>query len=247
MDATTVSGQLRPFLAARLMLVAALWACAAGAQTPPSPAGPQNVKSWTCGLEIAASSGTTVTLNYSGLPGNQPMTYGNFVAIWPSSIIAWWVAPTARQKVGANLQDGSYTLTDLSISMTPYSLGYSVGPDITDICASAMLNDDGTNGPVDAVSIAISAVDANSISVRFHCLDGYQPKLSGNWIGLWTGRATPYYAPDPLAQVAISQNSTDGIAVLNNVTLTSGIPYTLVYFLGADRTTAAAIVTFTMP
>jgi hypothetical protein len=200
-----------------------------------------------CSIAITGSSGTTVSLNYAGLPGNQPNSYGDFVALWDSSVIPWTVKPMSRLGIPTNAETGSVVLTDVSISSMAYTVAYTAGPDVSDACASALLAPDGSTGVADAVTLELVSLGANTVTFRYHTLSGYLPATDGNWIGLWRGRASPYNAPPPLARVKIAQDVTDDSVTIDGVTLAAGNVYTVVYFMGEPLTTAAVLLTFTVP
>jgi hypothetical protein len=221
-------------------LLGLLLAGHAGGQTPSAPTVAR------CSVVITESSGTTVALDYAGLPGNQPGRYGDFVALWPNSVVPWTAAPAARLAIPTDGEMGSVVLTGVSISRLPYTVAYGVGPAVSDACASALLAPDGSTGIVDAVSLELVSSGPNTISLRYHTLSGYRPATEKNWIGLWRGRASPYNAPAPLARLRIAQDVTDDTVSIDGVTLAAGNLYTVVYFMGAPLTSAAVLLTFTV-
>jgi hypothetical protein len=221
-------------------LLCYLFAGAAAAQVPATAVS-------LCSATILESSGTTVTIGYAGLPGNQPRTYGNFVALWQSSAVSWTVAPAFRLTIPSNSEVGTVVLAGVSIGNIPDTIAYAVGPKVDDICASALLAADGSTGVVDAVSLRLVALDATSLTLRYHTLSGYLPATAGNWIGLWRGSASPYNAPRPLARVKIAEDVTDDRIVINGVTLEGGEIYTVVYFMDETYTSAAVLLTLTAP
>ena len=200
-----------------------------------------------CSAAITGASGTTVDVAYAGLPGNQPKSYGNFVALWPNSVVPWTVAPASRLGVPVDTEVGSVVMVGVSIARVPNVVAYAVGPQVDDACASALLAADGSAGPVDAVSLRLVSLGPTSLTLRYHTLAGYLPATAGNWIGLWRGRASPYNAPPPLARVKVAQDVTDDDVAINGVTLAAGNVYTVVYFMDEALTTAAVILTFTVP
>ncbi|MCP3140385.1 hypothetical protein [Pyxidicoccus xibeiensis] len=201
---------------------------------------------WTCALTITGSSGTTVDVSYVGPPGNQPHTFQNFVALWRASVVPWGVVPEARLTVPTDGETGSLVLMDVSITRAEYTTAYAVGPEVDDICASALLEADGSAGPVDAVTAKIVSLGADSLTVRYHTLDGYLPATAGNWLGLWRGRVSPYHAPaEALARVPIPQDVTDGDVDINGVKLEPDFPHTLIYFMDKDLKSAAVVLQFT--
>ncbi|MFL5539886.1 MAG: hypothetical protein ACJ8J0_12880 [Longimicrobiaceae bacterium] len=200
-----------------------------------------------CVLRIDQATGSTVDVYFSGMPGNQPATSQNFVALWQNSVIPWTVAPLQKTTVLQNAESGTLVLLGVSITTVAYTVGYAVGPRVADVCASAGLQPDGTRGPTDAVSMSITALGSNSISIHYHTLAGYLPATSGNWIGLWRGRASPYNPPPPVARIQIPGDVTDDDVRIDGVVLRVGSPYTLIYFMGPEMTSAAVIIGFMTP
>jgi hypothetical protein len=189
-----------------------------------------------------------LSVAYKTLPGNTPKTNSNFLAIWESTVIPWPIPPLAKQPVIGDTQDGSVTFSNLTIQSKAYIVGYAVGPDITDICATAVIYVGGqTGGPSDqfSTSIGIVSVLSDTVVVQYTCCPGYQPQAAKNWVGIWQGNTVPYYAGNPLYQQAVTSTSTQGAVVMNGLTLAISTQYTLAYFVGPDVTDAAAILTFT--
>jgi len=196
-------------------------------------------------LSIGAVTPATVSVNYQTLPGNQPNSYGNFVAIWQSTMIPWGVPPLKRQAIPTDGQSGSTTLTGLAVQEKPYIVGYGTGTDITTIAASAIIYVGGQSGPSVSVTIGLASIASDSLVVHYMTLPGYLPLTSKNWVGLWQGTASPYYSGAPMARGAPDQDVSEGYIALNGLSLPFGTTFTLVYFTGPDKTEAAAILTFT--
>ncbi|WP_132066027.1 MULTISPECIES: hypothetical protein [Aquimarina] len=199
----------------------------------------------TCKIEITSFTGESITVAFSGLPANQPSTYKNFIAIWESSVIPWTVEPLKMIEIGVNTQSGTVTIDGLTITYNSYVVGYGVGSGTGNICASAILGAGGIKAPLSNVHIGIENLGQTSLSVFYQTLSGYLPKKNGNWVGLWKGYASPYnLPPDALIKTKIDSYSNQGIVALNNLSLGRDTEYTLIYFMGADNTTAAAILNF---
>ncbi len=199
----------------------------------------------TCKIEITGYTGQSITVAFSGLPANQPSTYKNFIAIWEASVIPWTVTPLRTIEIGVNTEDGTLTIDNLTITYNSYIVGYGVGSGVGNICASAILNAGGTKAPLSYVNIGIANLGQTSLSVHYQTLSGYLPKENGNWIGLWEGYVSPYnLPPDALIKKEVNSYANQGVIGLNNLSLGRDTEYTLIYFMGADNTTAAAILTF---
>ncbi len=198
-----------------------------------------------CRIKIESYTGDTLSVAYRGLPGNQSFTYGNFVAVWESTVIPWSTPPLATQPISSNSPSGTAEIGGLTITKNSYIVGYAVGPETAATCASAILNVGGLTAAPSSVEIGLNNVGTHSISVSYRALSGYLPQANGNWVGLWRGHVSPYNAPEtPLAEVAIPTNSTEGNLPINGVPIAIKSTYTLIYFIGKSRTEAAAILTF---
>ncbi len=193
---------------------------------------------------VTGATGTTLDLNYKGLPGNQPTTYQNFVAVWQGTIVPWNQPPMRTMKIPGNFVEGSLVVDGVQIAELAYTVGYGVGPEITEICASAILGVGAQTGPTDSVSLSLNRVGTTSVSVHYSVLDGYLPATNHNWLGLWNGRVNPYAAPPLLARAPVPMDMSAGDVGFNGVVITRGTTYTLVYFMGENPPTAAAILTF---
>lgn len=198
----------------------------------------------TCSITIPYYDGDTVTVNYKGLPGNQPETYKNFVAIWQASMIPWTAPPLGKVSIGQNYEEGSLTIGGLTITKSAYIVGYGVGPDISNICCSSMISAGGLLAAPTQVAISLNYMGINSLSIYYQTLAGYQPMQNNNWIGLWKGYASPYNADTPIAVVPINSNANEGTVGMNNVPLGINSNYTLIYFMGKENSMAAAILNF---
>jgi hypothetical protein len=198
-----------------------------------------------CSIGIDGYSGTTVDLSYRGLPANQPESYRNFVAIWQSTVVPWRVPPLKQVFIPDNAESGTLVMDGLQITNSNYILAYSVGPALSDICASAVLGIGGQLGRTDAVAVSLNGVGTTSLSVHYVTLSGYLPATNQNRIGLWTGLVSPYDPPPCLATVAVPQDVNEGDVAINGIAVTIDTTYTLVYFMGTAQTTAAAILSFT--
>lgn len=197
-----------------------------------------------CSVAVENFTSDTVAVKYSGLPGNQPETYANYVAIWESTVIPWGVNPIKEVKIPNNAMSGTVVISGLTITMSTYIIGYSIGAEFSDIACSALLSAGGLRGAPTNVSIGLDFVGSDSLSINYQTLLGYKPATYGNWIGLWKGYYSPYVPSTPVGKVKITSDSTQGSVGMNNVPLGINSDYTLVYFLGESETKATAILYF---
>jgi len=197
-----------------------------------------------CTVSVTYVDGETVIVGYSGLPGNQPKTYKNFVAIWENSVIPWTAPPLATVLIEQNSPQGTAVFENLTITRNAYVVGYAVGPDVTNICCSSLIAAGGLLAAPTQVSISLNYVGTDMISIYYQTLAGYLPQQYNNWIGLWKGYASPYNASAPQGTVIINSDASDGTVNMNNVQLEANANYTLIYFVGKELTMAAAILNF---
>ena len=215
--------------------------------SPRAAHSPVSDTTFLCFVSIDGTSGNTVDVRFRGIPGNQAATNRNGVSVWPNSVIPWSMEPLARAPVLVDGEEGSLVLVGVPITAFSYVVGYAVGPRTADTCASAQLRPDGSLGVTDAVSLEISAIGSTSILLRYHTLAGYLPRSAGNWIGLWRGRASPYEPPRVVARLDIPDDVTDDQVQIAGVPLRVDTPYTLVYFMGPELSTAAVMIHFVTP
>ncbi|RBL89316.1 hypothetical protein [Chitinophaga flava] len=191
------------------------------------------VELYTCSLEVKDVTADTIAVKYKGLPGNQPNLYENYVSLWPSATIPWNITPIKHVLVPGDNEQGDFVIHGLTIKPTNYTLGYGVGNMISDICTCAqILSVDYMEIVPYTVTISISRVDTNSITLNYVTLPGYLPGFYQNWVGLWEGFASPYFAVPPLGQTVITSNASQGSAGITNVTIDPNAAYTLIYFMG---------------
>lgn len=200
-------------------------------------------------VQIEAYTSDAVVLNFTGLPANQPQTYKNFVAIWEATVIPWTAPPLKKIEIPFNKQSGTFIIDGLTTTKSSYIVGYGVGPAVTTICASSLLNAGDVQQPPSSIQIGLKYVGANSVAVTYQTLSGYLPRTSDNWVGLWRGSVSPYNSPKPLAVAPVPSDSTEGTLAINNVEIALDSTYTLIYFMGGsasttNNTAAAAILTF---
>ena len=206
----------------------------------------------TCSLIIESLSADTISVKYATLDGNQPETYNNHVMIWESSVIPWSVPPITSELVPSNGQNGSFVMGGFVLNANEYIVGYAVGEDVSEIVTTALIAPGAQLVPATTVYISLSSISETALTVNYFTLYGYLPQYYGNWIGLWEGYASPYFAVKPLATAKVLSNSNQGQVTMNNLKLQPGQVYTLVYFMGPDSgkgwpraiTNAATILSF---
>ncbi|MQY09301.1 hypothetical protein ACRB68_74200 [Actinomadura sp. RB68] len=196
-----------------------------------------------CFLSIDGFTAKSIDVTYHGLPGNRPKAYGNTLAVWENTVIPWGVKPQRRVRVSSNAESGLETITDLQVTRSAYTVAYCTGRELTDAAACATLAAGADFSPPTSVSVTADQVGERSLSVSYRTLYGYRPRTYRNWIGLWPGLVSPYNAPEPQAR-AVPSDASEGRLVMDDIELAADTVYTLIYFMDADATTAAAFHTF---
>lgn len=190
-------------------------------------------------LSVLDVTNHSVTISYQSLPANRPNSYGNFIALWQGAAIPWTAPPLMQMTIPNETDSGSLVLDNITIAALPYVVTYGTGPDINRVAAMVPIAAD-SNAAQKGQSVALKLLNltANSISVRYETLPGYQPASSGNWLGLWPGQMSPYNPFKPMACILVSQDGNSGVLGLNGLALGRGDSFTLVYFTGppADHT-----------
>jgi hypothetical protein len=207
-------------------------------------------------LNINSVTADAISLGYNTMPNNQPAANGNFVAIWQNqNQVPWNQKPLATKPLGGNSQAGSLSFDNLDVTNNSYILGFAVGTDITNICATAYVpaqSEGGAQYPTTTTTLSLQNLGTTSITVQFDTPAGYQPKSNGNWMGVWRGETASYINP-PDAAVAVGLDANFGTQGINGISIGRGLTYTVGYFMGgwnADptkrkQTTLAASLTFT--
>ena len=199
----------------------------------------------TFSISIVHVSADVVVIKYNGIPGNLPKNLGNYVAIWPQTVIPWGAKPLEQKTLLNNDESSTVTLSGMTLSASSYIIGYANGPNESDIVASASINAGGSVGIPAFVNIGLDYVGTNSIAINYHTLSGYQPATHGNWVGIWRGEYSPYSNnTPPEGFVKIPKNYSEGSVGIDNITLGINTEYTVVYFMGKEYSRAAAILNF---
>jgi hypothetical protein len=193
---------------------------------------------------VSGVSSNTISANYSTLLGNQPSTYGNTAFLWQSgNSIPFNQTPLATYSIPGNTEDGSFGFSGLTIQSKSYILGYAVGPDISQICATCYIPASGSDFQTFQTMLDVSNVSTDSATVNYQTPAGYSPQTNANYIGLWEGSVASYTIL-PLIKQNITSNSSTGSVVINNFQFKRSTTYTLAYFMGAKQVYMAATYTF---
>src|ERR1700761_9291206 len=81
--------------------------------------------------------GDSIAYDYSTMPGNQPQTNADTVFLWQTGAqMIPATSPQSTQAVGSNSEDGSDSFSDLTVTTDSYLIGFGVGADVANICAT---------------------------------------------------------------------------------------------------------------
>jgi len=215
--------------------------------TSPDPRPPLDRQLHVSKLRVMSSTGSTVSVDYETLVGNQPETNKNRIGIWQGESLPAGTPPVASVGVKLDAPADSEALSDLTIAAEPYVLGYSLDAGFTAICATAGLAANGASVPGQSVHLDINpgSLGPSSLVVRYRVPTGYPSAYFKNWVGLFEGGGINPFSPifQVLASVKIDDNASSGAVAINHE-LRRRAAYSLVYFMGEPRFTAASVLTF---
>lgn len=209
------------------------------------------------GLTLSTQpDGQGVAVRYTGVPGNQPESYKNSVALWDtwSPIVEGphRTSPLCVVPIVGDLQP-STVYVPWQFTGTDYLITYQVGEELTTMCASLELSLKLLKPmivPPGAISLSVSHIDDSSITIVYSTLGGYLPKTYGNWVGVWQGFAGPYFAPAPDSWAPVGSDHTQDRLTIPNLRIDPGFVYRIIYFMGPQAdgvpgSTIGAMLTFT--
>lgn len=190
-------------------------------------------------------TGSQLALDFETLPGNLPRSNKNRVGLWQGSTVPWnQMPPPFGAPVSVDQEAGSIVLSGLTITNLAYTVGYAVGPNPGDFCASSTFHPDGTRS-CRAPQLAINFIGSTSLGLHYTVLPGCVPATYKSWVGLWKGEIQPYAAPKPMATTQVTSSASEDDVAFNDVQLGIRTQYTAVYFMGPEYTSGAAQLTFT--
>lgn len=224
-----------------------------------------NASSATTKLDITLVTADTIGLSYNTMSGNQPNSYGNYVALWQNTdTIPWNNDPLKVQNIDTNTQSGSMFFTGLSVTNQSFIIGYAVGSKLNggsqqqhgNICSTASipaLSSPGNDSyPTFTPSLQILYVGPNSVAVQYNLPKRITPQRNGAWGGIWRSELASYKNP-PMASNSITLDAETGSLVFNNISIGRGLTYTIALFTSGwsggnspnIQTAMACSVTFT--
>lgn len=180
----------------------------------------------------------SVDVIFNGLPGNQPDTYGNLVALWQNNnSIPYGTNPKLNTPVIGNSPDGSFTFEGLDLTNNSYIIGYSVGPILTatglqtygNICSTVFIPANSSEVTTFSPSLKVMHIGTTSVSLEYSLPQNILPKTNGAWIGIWRS-GQPSYTTPPLASSPISQDAPESTCSINGFNIGRGLTYTIGLF-----------------
>jgi hypothetical protein len=190
-------------------------------------------------IEIRGVQGTQLTVKLTGLPGNTPKTYGNYLVLWRNQNSIPYNDPNDNefQAIEINTSQGTEVFSDVTIAPNvTYVVGYAVGPKLVEpkqiwgnICTTGFYVNDVDPVIYTEPSLYDLSVDADSISMKYLLPDGANPNANGAWIGVWeSGQASYNTAPKWKARIGSTSNR--GGAFINGMKIVIGQVYTVALF-----------------
>ena len=180
---------------------------------------------------------------YDTLPGNQPVAFGNVIAIWQGTAVQWGEKPLTMQAIIKNDQEGDQVVP-FSATQPPYTVAYGTSASGTAYCATVLITAIGMPGSPFASGLDLTFVGNDSLVASFSTPEGNQPHAYENWLGLWDGKVATYDRSNQIKRVSIDPNVSSDYQFMNDLTLTIDTVYTLGYGCGPKDTDLAATLTF---
>ncbi|WP_146347294.1 hypothetical protein [Falsiphaeobacter marinintestinus] len=198
-------------------------------------------------FQIMDISANAINLDFHTPGGNNPNDNGNMVFLWQSTPGGQWQMDALKQQaIPTNTPSGSVAFDGLSIGVSEYLVGYSVGPttpsagwsNYANVVATATIPAAGNveeakaGSYVTNPSIAVTSIGATSLIAAINLPTGYNPVGSGTYAAIWEGGSAFYGPAMPPKWVAPSSSaSANGTTIaFNNILPTRGTLYTIALF-----------------
>ncbi|MQY09300.1 hypothetical protein [Actinomadura macrotermitis] len=224
------------------------------ADTPTRPRGALDQQLLTTGFEVPPDtvSPKNVGYDFDTMPGNRPKKNGNKVYIWESNSPNIPRTQDPRETpVNIDRPDGDGSFS-VELTTQSYLLGYAVGPDVENVCATVFVPALGDGDPeIYPPTITLGRIGTNVLTFTYSMPGGSQPLADNDWVGLWENQTSPsLYTLPPKWFDQLPENTARGEGFLRNVRLLRQTPYILGYFKGGYdatrpvQTTLACALTF---
>jgi len=206
-----------------------------------------NLKSFTVldeagtSFAITSISPTSIDIHYNTLDGNQPGSYGNYVAIWQSnSMLPWSKTPIQVQAMTGNEQSsGDMVFKDLELTNESYLVGYSVVPEVSGVnnfCACGLIeNCSLTKMIISSLRMNLESVTSNTLKLSYQALSGFNPSRYNSWVGLWKGNPD-LYTSSPSHAVKVDSAQDNDMVIFDNIKILRSSTYTAAFVMnGWDK------------
>lgn len=189
-------------------------------------------------LEVTFVGLDAIGVNYKTMPGNQPNSYGNYLAIWQNeNSIPWSTDPLRTQRIGTNSPNGDTVFHGIGVTNNSYLIAYGVGPELTgkaqkrgNLCATDFIPAAGApSEPTFSTKLVLTQLGSRSVTVRYRFPSGNLPLSNGAWIGIWFGRQASYVHP-PLGASCIRRCAANGDASIGGIDVQRHQAYTIALF-----------------
>ncbi|MER7542050.1 hypothetical protein [Actinomadura sp.] len=225
-------------------------------ETPARPRAALDQNMVTTGFEVDAVEAHSITYKYDTMPGNRPQANGNKVFLWETNghDIPRGTDPKKTAPVNSDRPNGDGNFP-AEVSGYSYLLGYAVGPDVKNVCATVFVPAMGDGEPATyAPGIGLKRFMVNTLTYTYTMPPGSQPSGDGDWVGVWENQTpSALYTIPPKWFEQVPENSASGVGVLSGLNLLRGTSYILGYFKGGfdatkpKQSTLACSVTFHTP
>lgn len=205
-------------------------------------------------LEVTRVSGSFVSVRYTLLPGNRPMTYGNYFAVWQSAYpqVPWDSDLVGRAAPSHDQSQGSLPIR-ADLQAKSYIVGLALGENPSSVCATVFIpamGDELIEGPPAeqeffATTLALAELQSDHAIIRYALPKGSTPQSFGHWVGLWEGERITYDGSGLRLRNGVERQAAEGeVALVYSFRATT--TYTVAYFTaGGDCLSAAAcLLTF---
>ncbi|OEJ99124.1 hypothetical protein A8C32_08085 [Flavivirga aquatica] len=195
------------------------------------------VQNPTTEIKVSAIVGNQLQVQYTGLPGNRPNTYGNYLVVWrnQNSIPYNDPNPDGYVEITGDSSQGSQVFEEVKIQVgVTYVVGYAVGPKLSsgqdwgNVCTTCFIDTSQQSSYIEP-EITDLVASTDSVTMNYKLPNGASPQENGAWVGIWqTGNAS--YDTPPIAVNSINNPSSIGGAAINGVTILIGQIYTVALF-----------------
>lgn len=199
---------------------------------------PAATKSVGTSLKIDFAGADQISVSFDTMPGNQPNSYGNSIAIWQNqNTVPWNQEPLKVQAIDRNTPSGSMGFHGLNITNNSYIIGYMVGPYLDsgqkcgNVVSTAFLpaGENSEQQQDFESSLTLKFIGTTSVAFSFNMPSGVTPESNGAWCGIWRS-SVPSYNNPPEAVIPVNINAQSGTLSFNDFNIGLGLTYTIALF-----------------